>query len=194
MDWFGIARICFIHSPVPRRLKTHDGNDMTLLQICKKSIEPCILNPFLFNGHLQTIWAALQGYGPCVYYCRKVFEANHPTYTGSFAVDFVAEKFDDEDATLPKRTRYFSDDQLHSLASEDSTPMVIVLPGLTGGSNEGYIRHTVTPLLSRGWKVCVLNARGCANSEITTGILFNARATWDLRQVSKNFELANSGF
>ena len=33
------------------------------------------------------------------------------------------------------------------------------------------------------WDALVVNARGCAMSKITTGVLFNARATWDAREV-----------
>lgn len=29
----------------------------------------------------------------------------------------------------------------------------------------------------------MVNSRGCAKSKITTGVLYNARATWDVRQV-----------
>lgn len=46
--------------------------------------------------------------------------------------------------------------------------------------------NTVAPLLDSGkWEACVINSRGCAKSKITTGILYNARATWDTRQTVK---------
>ena len=32
------------------------------------------------------------------------------------------------------------------------------------------------------WAACVMNARGCAKSKITTHQLFNARVTWDVRE------------
>jgi len=32
------------------------------------------------------------------------------------------------------------------------------------------------------WEACVVNARGCAMTKITSSVLFNARATWDVRQ------------
>jgi predicted alpha/beta-fold hydrolase len=63
--------------------------------------------------------------------------------------------------------------------------MLIVLHGLSGGSHEVYLRHAVGPLvLGEGnWEACVVNSRGCANSQVTSGVLFNGRATWDVRQV-----------
>lgn len=39
------------------------------------------------------------------------------------------------------------------------------------------------PIVDAGWEACVVNSRGCARSKITTGVLYNARATWDVRQV-----------
>jgi len=35
------------------------------------------------------------------------------------------------------------------------------------------------------WECLVVNSRGCAGSKITNSILYNARATWDVRQVVK---------
>ena len=55
--------------------------------------------------------------------------------------------------------------------------------GLTGGSYEPYLRAVLEPLIEAGWAACVVNSRGCAKSKITTGVLYNARATWDCRQV-----------
>ena len=67
----------------------------------------------------------------------------------------------------------------------DTKPMLVTLHGLTGGSHEIYLRHVLRPIVDAGWKACVVNARGCAKSKITTGVLYNARATWDVRQVVK---------
>ncbi|KAL9099196.1 MAG: hypothetical protein Q9163_005272 [Psora crenata] len=68
------------------------------------------------------------------------------------------------------------------MGSEDDTPMIVMLHGLSGGSHEIYLRHTLKPMTDAGWKACVVNSRGCAKSKITSGILYNARATWDVRQ------------
>ena len=63
--------------------------------------------------------------------------------------------------------------------------MVVVLHGLSGGSHEIYLRHVLEPLAEAGWEGCVVNSRGCAMSVVTTGVLYNARATWDVRQAVK---------
>lgn len=185
MDWFGRAKINFISSPKPLVLEKKDGSKTDLRQVCEEVTPPCQLNPLLFNGHLQTMWTAVNTEGPKIHYRRKIFDANHKTYNGTFAVDFAVEPHDDADETLPPRTAYYTEKEFANIASDDSRPMLIVLHGLSGGSHEVYLRHAVEPLLTDGenWAVCVVNSRGCANSEITSGVLFNARATWDVRQV-----------
>ncbi|KAK0383814.1 hypothetical protein NLU13_9725 [Sarocladium strictum] len=186
MDWLGHAKIDFVHSPAPRSLKTKDGKDIDLLSICEKVTPPCRLNPWLFNGHMQTFWTATKQHGPPVYYKRKIFDADHETYHGTFAVDFVTEPFQETDPELPPRTVYYKEDELAELGSNDRKPMLIILHGLSGGSHEIYLRHAIAPLIEQGnWEICVVNSRGCAMSKITTGILYNARATWDIRQFVK---------
>ena len=99
---------------------------------------------------------------------------------------------------LPPRTAYLTNKEFDNLASESTKPLLITLHGLTGGSYEVYLRHVLAPLVAQtpggqkaggltdgDWDALVVNSRGCAGSKITTSILFNARATWDMRQVVK---------
>ncbi|KAH6854286.1 Alpha/Beta hydrolase protein [Chaetomium sp. MPI-CAGE-AT-0009] len=187
MDWFGRAKIAFTHSTSPLALQRKDGTTTDLLKVCEASTPPCQLNPLLFNGHLQTMWTAVKEHGPQVYYRRRIFDADHKTYTGTFTVDFAVDPHSDVDEALPPRTAFFSEDDFAKIGSDDSRPMLIVLHGLSGGSHEIYLRHAIAPLVMDGgnWEVCVVNSRGCANSKVTSGVLFNARATWDVRQVVK---------
>ncbi|KAL2167640.1 hypothetical protein VTG60DRAFT_977 [Thermothelomyces hinnuleus] len=187
MDWFGRAKIAFTHSPTPLTLQRKDGTVTDLLKVCEASTPPCQLNPLLFNGDIQTMWTAVKEHGPPIFYRRRIFNADHKTYTGTFAVDFAVEPHTDIDEGLPPRTAFYSDEDFAKIASDDSRPMLIVLHGLSGGSHEIYLRHAIAPLVLNGgnWEVCVVNSRGCANSKVTSGVLFNARATWDIRQVVK---------
>ena len=98
----------------------------------------------------------------------------------------MVEAYEDTDVSLPPRTTYYTDDEFESIGSMDDRPMVVTLHGLSGGSHEIYLRHVLRPLVDSGkWEGCVVNSRGCAGSKITTGVLYNARATWDIRQVVK---------
>lgn len=184
MEWFGKATIDFTHAATPRALKEKNGQETDLLNVCEKTMPPCNLNPLLFNGHMQTMWTATKPHGPQVYYRRKLFEADHSVYKGTFSVDFAVEPFEGNDPTLARRTLYYSEEELANFASDDNKPMLVVLHGLSGGSHEVYLRHAIAPLVeSKAWEVCVVNSRGCARTKITSGVLYNARATWDVRQV-----------
>ncbi|KAH0609819.1 uncharacterized protein H6S33_012365, partial [Morchella sextelata] len=138
-------------------------------------------NPLLFNGHLQTCYTAIKGTDPyAVHYARR--HLINPNDGGHFAVDFAVDPFDPLPPAddLPERTRHMPPET--QLASDDDTPMLVALHGLSGGSHEVYLRAVLAPLMTAGgWAACVVNARGCAKSKITTKQLFNARFTEDLR-------------
>ncbi|TWU72272.1 hypothetical protein ED733_002598 [Metarhizium rileyi] len=151
MEWLGHAKVEFTHAPAPRAIRGKDGKETDLLKIVEEITPPCRLNPLLFNGHAQTMWTATKPRGPPVYYRRKLFDADHATYKGTFAVDFAVEPFAESDETLPRRTLHYTDEELENISSDDSKPMLVVLHG----------------------------------SKITSGVLYNARATWDYRQTIK---------
>ena len=186
MDWLGRANINFTHAPNTRMIREKGGKEVSLHSIIEKGTPPCQLNPLLFNGHVQTIWTATKPAAPLVYYRRKLFDADHKTYQGTFAVDFVVEPYEKDDPSLGQRTTYFTKEEAANIGSEDSKPMLVILHGLSGGSHEIYLRHAIEPLIGEGgWEAAVVNSRGCAYSKITSGVLYNARATWDIRQVVK---------
>jgi predicted alpha/beta-fold hydrolase len=190
LSWLlGHARVSFHHSKNTISLVSKSGKT-ALSDICKASTPPCKLNPLLFNGHLHTAWTAVKAAGPPITYKRQTFESDDPRFAGTFAVDFVAhEQAPVEDPSLPPRTTYFTEDEFANIGSDDTKPMLITLHGLSGGSHEIYLRHVLEPLVDQSeqgdWEAIVVNSRGCAMSKITTGILYNARATWDLRQTVK---------
>ena len=98
-------------------------------------------------------------------------------------MDFVVPPYEESDDELPERTTYYTPTEYADLGSSDTKPMLIALHGLSGGSHEAYLRAGIKPLVDAGWEVCVVNSRGCAMSKITSQVLYNARATWDVRQV-----------
>lgn len=180
----GRAKSSFYYGKNSIKLRTKDGQETTLAALVSTILPPCRLNPFIFNGNLQTIWTVVNSKHIPVYYKRHVFKQLNPLYDGTFAVDFVVDPYDGNDQTLPPRTTYYTEAEFSKIASLDDRPMLVALHGLTGGSYELYLRHVLYPLTSKhNWAACVVNGRGCANSKLTSSILFNARATWDVRQV-----------
>lgn len=186
MEWLGHAKIEFTHAANPRVIVNKDGSETDLLKIVEKATPPCHLNPLLFNGHVQTMWTATKPEGPKIWYRRRTFEAELEAYKGTFAVDFAVEPFEGSEEGLPRRTTNYTDEEFKNIASDDNKPMLVVLHGLSGGSHEVYLRHAIAPLLGEGgWEACVVNSRGCARTKLTSGMLYNARATWDIRQTVK---------
>lgn len=183
----GFAKTSFYSHEESLSLRTKASKTTTLSDVCKSVTPPCWLNPLLFNCHLQTCWTVLTRQNPLVYYKRTILTAEDPAFEGTFTVDFIVPPFEDVDVdpALPPRTTYFTPDVFESLGKDDDRPMLVTLHGLSGGSHEVYLRHILEPLFKDGWEACVVNARGCARSEITSNFLFNARATWDIRQVVK---------
>ncbi|KAE8677272.1 Esterase/lipase/thioesterase family protein isoform 2 [Hibiscus syriacus] len=59
------------------------------------------------------------------------------------------------------------------------SPILILLPGLTGGCQDSYVKHMLVKAKSKGWRVVVFNSRGCANSPVTTPQLQTASFTAD---------------
>ena len=183
----GHSDVSFHHHEHVVRLITKAGSTQNLVDFCRSVTPACRLNPFLFNGHLQTFWTAVKGVEIEVYYKRKIFHSDDPTYIGTFAVDFTTQPYQSNEPDLPPRTSYYDDDEWERLnhGLNDDIPMLVVLHGLAGGSNELYLRSVLKPIVDAGWKTCVVNSRGCAMSKIESEVLYNARATWDLRQVIK---------
>lgn len=187
MNWwglFGYASTSFHHSPNSIELETTPDRKRTnLAELCKAATPICRLNPFLFNGHLQTVWTTFSSQDIPIYYKRKIFEAEDPALAGIFAVDFTVSPYHETDESLPPRTTHYNDKEVVELGCLDTKPMLIALHGLSGGSHEIYLRSVLEPILGEGWEACVINSRGCAKSSITSGVLYNARATWDIRQL-----------
>ncbi|KAF2454417.1 Alpha/Beta hydrolase protein [Lineolata rhizophorae] len=185
----GHQKLNYTHSDKSATIVLKDGKSTSLSQLCKDAIPPCYLNPLFFNGHLHTAWTVLDRSDPPIWYKRHIFESDDVTYDGTFAVDFVVRNSDSssplaKDASLPERTTFFAPEEFDALPSDDSKPMLVCLHGLSGGSHEVYLRGVLKPLVGDGanWEACVVNSRGCAMSKITSGVLYNARATWDIRQ------------
>lgn len=192
------AKMRIFNSPTPSLhhaaqtvcLRTRSNGLIPLSKFATPLIPPYHGNPLLFNGHLQTVWTVANFGDPfTIHYARRHFV--HPIDGGHFAVDFVTREFRETESPddLPVRTRHMSPSELEeqSAGSSDSRPMLIALHGLSGGSHEAYLRAALHALLTSpsggDWEACVINARGCAMSTISSKQLFNARWTADIREV-----------
>ncbi|KAJ0962146.1 hypothetical protein J5N97_029974 [Dioscorea zingiberensis] len=112
-----------------------------------------------WNCHVETIFAAFFRSLPDVTLRRECLRTPDD---GAVALDWVAA----DDRRLPFES-----------------PVLILLPGLTGGSGDTYVRHMLVRARSMGWRVVVFNSRGCGDSPVTTPQFYSASFTDDLREV-----------
>ncbi|KAK8690847.1 hypothetical protein V6N13_074373 [Hibiscus sabdariffa] len=119
-------------------------------------------NPFpliAWNRHVETIFASFYRSVPDVRLRRECLRAKDG---GSVALDWVSGD--------------------HRRLPPDS-PILILLPGLTGGSQDSYVRHMLTKANSKGWRVLVFNSRGCGGSPVTTPQFYSASFLGDMCEV-----------
>ncbi|PON73550.1 AB hydrolase 4 family [Parasponia andersonii] len=119
-------------------------------------------NPFPlvgWNRHVETIFAAFLRSVPDLRLRRECLRTND---NGAVALDWVS-----------------GDD--HGLPPE--SPLLILLPGLTGGSEDSYVRHMLVRARSKGWRVVVFNSRSCGHSPVTTPQFYSASFLGDMREV-----------
>ncbi|KAK9274984.1 hypothetical protein L1049_022241 [Liquidambar formosana] len=122
-------------------------------------------NPFPilgWNRHVETIFASFFRTCPDVRLRRECLRTKDD---GSVALDWVS----GDDRQLPAES-----------------PVLILLPGLTGGSQDTYVRHMLARARSNGWRVVVFNSRGCGESPVTTPQFYSASFIEDLREVVAN--------
>jgi predicted alpha/beta-fold hydrolase len=62
-------------------------------------------------------------------------------------------------------------------------PVLILFPGLTGGSGDSYVQHAVLQARHAGIRAAVFNSRGTADSPVLTPQFYSASFTGDTREV-----------
>ncbi|ESQ45454.1 hypothetical protein EUTSA_v10010419mg [Eutrema salsugineum] len=112
-----------------------------------------------FNRHVETIYAAFFRSVPSVRLRRECLRTKDG---GSVALDWVA----GDDSYLPPES-----------------PILILLPGLTGGSQDSYVRHMLLRARSKNWRCVVFNSRGCGDSPVTTPQFYSASFLGDITEV-----------
>jgi len=61
-----------------------------------------------------------------------------------------------------------------SSSKDDSTPLLVVIPGLTSDSSVAYVKHLVFSMASKVWNVVVSNHRGLGGISIKSDCFYNA--------------------
>jgi len=64
-----------------------------------------------------------------------------------------------------------------------------VLPGISGGSHENYVRHLLLELQGQSWQSVVFNFRGAADSRLHTPMPYTILGTDDLKHVLRHLHI-----
>ncbi|KAG8382564.1 hypothetical protein BUALT_Bualt05G0090500 [Buddleja alternifolia] len=141
-------------------LEVIGGGMDTFLPAFKTLHLPYVPYPFFgWNRHVETIFASFFRSLPDVRYRRECLRTRDG---GAVALDWVS----GDDRRLPS-----------------DSPILILLPGLTGGSGDTYVRHMLSRARSKGWRVVVFNSRGCGGSPVTTPQFYSASFLGDISEV-----------
>ncbi|KAI8471311.1 MAG: Alpha/Beta hydrolase protein [Monoraphidium minutum] len=117
--------------------------------------------PFLTNAHVETIAIAKLRSDPRLPFRREVILTKDG---GAVAIDWEHQDLEEHD--LP-----------------EDAPVIVLLPGLTGGSSDTYVQHAVQQARAVGVRAAVFNSRGTASSPVLTPQFYSASFTDDTREV-----------
>ncbi|MCD7466345.1 hypothetical protein HAX54_002955 [Datura stramonium] len=126
--------------------------------------------PWLCSPHLQTAFLQFFGRAPVCNYRRQIF---HTSDGGTIALDWLR----NVDVEKP------SIECFDGVQSDDKSPIMMVIPGLTSDSDSAYIKHLAFKMAKSGWNVVVSNHRGLGGVSITSDCFYNAGWTEDSRKV-----------
>lgn len=139
-----------------------DGFRVFLQRHCPMVVEQFRPTPWCWGGRLQTLVRVFIKSSPAVTYRNELIRTGDG---GQISLDWV--------------------DNAGSAAYPDclSRPTVLILPGLTGNSQQTYVLHAVNQATRRGYRSVVFNNRGFGGEELLTPLTFSAADTSDLERV-----------
>ena len=136
-------------------------NDAVLSRV--PSLHRPVATPLLLaNAHVETIFAAKARKSPGVVYNRTLLTTADG---GTVTIDALAAP-PQGCAPLP-----------------DDAPVLLVLPGLTGGSHDTYVQYLAIEAAQAGMRAVVFNSRGTSDGPVTSPQYYSASFTGDLREV-----------
>ncbi|KAK9743321.1 hypothetical protein RND81_03G232000 [Saponaria officinalis] len=130
-----------------------------------------LATPWLASPHLQTAFLNFFGRPPVFSYRRQIFRAPDG---GTLALDWLLSS--DGGAAFVE----------NKILRHDTTPIVVVIPGLTSDSDSAYLKHLAYNTAKCGRNVVVCNHRGLGGVSITSDCFYNAAWTEDIRVIIRH--------
>eukprot|EP00287_Rhodomonas_sp_CCMP768_P002340 CAMPEP_0196738314 /NCGR_PEP_ID=MMETSP1091-20130531/15743_1 /TAXON_ID=302021 /ORGANISM="Rhodomonas sp., Strain CCMP768" /LENGTH=452 /DNA_ID=CAMNT_0042082275 /DNA_START=16 /DNA_END=1374 /DNA_ORIENTATION=- len=185
-------------SAKPRKKKLYFGGES---MVPDDYVPPPPTHPIVFDGkikgrelHVRNFYRHFACYSPSVLNdtivdrLETLGEYKKPAwYNGVLAsctptlvehdVEYDREALDDDDGGV------ICIDWAHPSRHDETTPIVLIFPGLAGHSGKDYIRSVAKKVVtSLGWRVCVLNWRGF-NSPLASAKVFRPDDISDMETV-----------
>lgn len=136
---------------------------------CPTAQAPYSVNAVLANRHVETILASQLRSKPGVRYLREMLSTDDG---GTITID--------------------TEDSPAAQALPADTPIILILPGLTGGSHDSYVQHMVLNARRAGFRAVVFNSRATSDSPVTSAQFYSASFTGDLKYGACTFYTHNS--
>lgn len=152
----------------PKTIAKDSERNRAILAKLGRLKEPYRVVQGLGNGHVETIFAAFFRSSPMVEYNRDLILCT--TDGGCVALDWPVKG--------EEGGQIWTWDEL-----PEDAPVVVLFPGLTGGSGDSYVKHMVLSCRKNGMRAVVFNSRSTADSPVTTPQFYSASFTGDAQDV-----------
>eukprot|EP00033_Pygsuia_biforma_P000889 GCRY01001028.1.p1 GENE.GCRY01001028.1~~GCRY01001028.1.p1 ORF type:complete len:423 (+),score=74.57 GCRY01001028.1:64-1332(+) len=124
------------------------------LPILSQTFRPTFWLP---TGHMQCVATSFRS-SPKIKYERELFETSDG---GVLGLDYYTKK-----------------------EVNDSSPILILLHGLTGNTREPYMRAVASLFAEKGWRTVGMNCRGCGGVRLRTHVSYCAAWSADFKEVA----------
>ncbi|MED6161002.1 hypothetical protein PIB30_056652 [Stylosanthes scabra] len=157
----------------PIHLTYHSSSEIyeAVVSKCRILHGRYLATPWLSSPHIQTCFLNFFGRPPRFSYRRQLFNTSDG---GTIALDWLTSS-DVSGADL----------RMQDVSIDESTPIVVVIPGLTSDSSSAYLKHLAYHTAKCGWNIVISNHRGLGGVSITSDCFYNAGWTEDVRTVVK---------
>ncbi|KAJ4823036.1 hypothetical protein Tsubulata_012353 [Turnera subulata] len=156
----------------PIGLIYHPSSELykTVVSKCKVLNARYWATPWVSSPHLMTCFLRFLGKSPDCTYTREIFRTPEG---GTLALDWL----------LSSNVSGAGSQGNNKISKDDTTRIVIVIPGLSSDGNSNYIKQFAFHMARSGWNVLVSNHCGMGGVQITYPRFYTAGGTEDLRTV-----------